>query len=192
MAKRLRTSLLETAAAMRADLAHYLDGPFHDTPLRLTPVRVLRAALTPEVQLVASYRVYHALHTAGLRWPAYALYLASKHHFGCDIAPDAKIGPGLRISHCSDIVVGPDASVGAECVVFNGVTLGNRHLTRDGWGMPTVGDGVMLGTGAKLLGAIEVGDGAVVGANSVVLADVPQGARAVGNPARVLSRRGSS
>lgn len=190
MFARLRDNLRTAASAARADLRHHLDGPFHDTPLPVTPVRVARAVLSPELQLVASYRLYHALQASGLRWPAYALYLASKHHFGCDVAPDAQIGPGLRVAHCQDIVVGPDVRMGAECVVFNGVTLGNRRLTQAGWGMPQVGNHVMLGTGAKLLGAIEVGDGALIGANAVVLTDVPPRGRAVGNPARVLAARG--
>jgi serine O-acetyltransferase len=167
------------------DARHQLNGPFHVNPQRWTPIRALRIALAPEFRLIAWYRLYSSLHEAGHRKLAHLLYLRTKSKFGCDIACEAKIGRGIRIAHPSDIVIGPSVQIGDEVVIFNGVTLGNR-LGKRGEGMPTIGNRVLIGTGAKVLGPIGIADGARIGANAVVLDDVPRDRTAVGNPARVL------
>lgn len=173
---------------LKCDARHALNGSFHAHPLRWTPLRVLRVILSPQFQVVARFRVYHWLYAKGYEAPAFLLYLRAARIHHCDIAMEAQIGPGLRVGHCSDIVIGPDARIGTDVVLFNGVTLGKRHR-RDGQeGMPILGDRVMIGTGAKLLGPISIGSGARIGANAVVLDDVPPDCSAAGNPARILSR----
>jgi serine O-acetyltransferase len=113
--------------------------------------------------------------------------ISTKRRYRCDISPIESIGPHLPIAHESDIVTGPMVGIGKDAVIFNGVALGNR-LRRDRvWAMPTIREQVLIGTGAKLLGSIDVGDGARIGANAVVLDSVPQGSLAVGNPARIVS-----
>lgn len=95
---------------------------------------------------------------------------------GAEISPSADIGPGLRVSHGVGLVVGGAAKIGADAILLHQVTLGSPSEGRVAE-MPTVGDGVFIGAGAKLIGAIQVGDGAKIGVNAVVTRDVPAGAR---------------
>ncbi len=102
---------------------------------------------------------------------------------GISLPKSARVGPGLRIWHFGNIFVHPDAVLGANCTLRQGVTIGNRH--EDG-PVPRLGDDVELGAYAQVLGDVQVGRGAKVGAMSVVLKDVPDYAVAVGNPARII------
>ncbi len=102
---------------------------------------------------------------------------------GIGITKSVSIGPGLRIWHFGNIFIHPEVVIGANCTLRQGVTLGNRHV---GGGVPTVGDGVEFGAYAQVIGPVHIGNGAKIGAMSVVLTDVPDGATAVGNPARIL------
>lgn len=173
----------------RRDIQHHVDGPFYGTPRPLTALRVLRALIEPECHVVLAYRAYARLFAAGLTTASYLLYVIAKTLTRCDIAREAVIGPGLRVTHPFDVVIGPDVRMGSDVVLFNGVTLGNR-LSQGSWtGMPTVGDSVLIGTGAKILGPVTIGNHARIGANAVVLVSVPEGATAVGNPARIVPRR---
>ncbi len=104
---------------------------------------------------------------------------------GISLPRSAKIGGGLRIDHFGAIVIGPGVVIGRHCTIRQGVTIGNRKTLDD---MPVLGDDVNIGSGAKILGAVHVGNGAKIGANAVVLTDVPDGATAVGVPAKILSR----
>lgn len=107
---------------------------------------------------------------------------------GISLPETCTIGRRLRIEHFGGIIVHGAAVIGDDCVLRQGVTLGNRSK-RHPMAAPTLGDRVEVGAGAVILGAITVGHGAVIGANAVVLADVPAGAIAVGNPARVIVAR---
>jgi len=104
---------------------------------------------------------------------------------GVEIGVAAKIGRRLQIEHSGAIVIHGNARLGDDCVVRQGVTIGNRRAD-DPFGAPTIGHRVNIGAGAKILGRIHIGDDAEIGANAVVLCDVPAGAVAVGVPARVL------
>lgn len=102
---------------------------------------------------------------------------------GADIPARTRIGAGLRLPHGGrGVVVHPRAVVGAGVVLYHGVTIGVRGVRAKGVDVPTIGDNVMIGTGAVILGGVTLGDGCRVGANSVVLCDVPAGATIVGNP----------
>jgi len=104
---------------------------------------------------------------------------------GISIPVEAGIGKGLRIHHFGGIIIHSEATVGERCTIYQGVTLGDLG----GWGgAPRIGNDVMIGAGAKLLGRIEIGDGCQIGANAVVLASVPAGCRAIGVPAVVKQR----
>lgn len=124
------------------------------------------------------------------RWPLSFVYRRMFHyvrnHYGVELPYSAKIGRRVVIEHQGAIVVHGSSVIGDECVIRQGVTLGNRHLDAP-YDAPILGRRVNLGAGAKVLGKIHVGDDAAVGANSVVLRDVPAGATAVGIPARLLS-----
>jgi len=106
---------------------------------------------------------------------------------GVDLPCEATVGRRLVIEHFGGIVVSGDAVIGDDVTIRHGVTLGLRRKGQPG--APTIGHGVDIGAGAKILGPVRIGDGAVIGANAVVLCDVPPGALAVGIPARVKVRR---
>jgi serine O-acetyltransferase len=107
---------------------------------------------------------------------------------GVTIGVSAKIGKRLVIEHSGAIVVHGNAIIGDDCVIRQGVTIGNRRLD-DPLAAPHIGNRVNIGAGAKILGAVRIGDGAEIGANAVVLHDVPADATAVGIPARVIQRK---
>jgi serine O-acetyltransferase len=143
------------------------------------------------VQALLAHRVSHALHEAGVPLAPRMLANVMKVATGIEIHPAARIGRGLFIDHGSGVVIGETAEVGDDVTMYQGVTLGGTGFAR-GKRHPTVGNQVTIGSGAKLLGPIEVGDGSKVGANSVVIHDVPANATVVGNPGhpvRVDGRR---
>jgi serine O-acetyltransferase len=116
------------------------------------------------------------------------LHLALGRTFtGIEIHP-ATIGRRVFIDHGMGVVIGETAEVGDDCTIYQGVTLGGTSLSKGAKRHPTLGRGVIIGAGAKVLGGFTVGDGAKVGSNAVVTKAVPAGATAVGNPARILER----
>jgi serine O-acetyltransferase len=137
---------------------------------------------------VAVYRLGRAAETRRqpLRWIAgrlyWPFYRLVETLTGISLPKAARIGPGLRIHHFGGIVVHPNAVIGADCTMRHGVTIGERA---EGGPAPVVEDGVDIGAYAQILGGVTIGRGARIGAMSVVLADVPPGAAAVGNPARI-------
>ncbi len=108
---------------------------------------------------------------------------------GIEIHPGAEIGERLFIDHGTGVVIGETAVVGNDVTLYQGVTLGGTSLHK-GKRHPTLGDGVIVGSGAQVLGPLIVGDGARIGANAVVLTDVPPGVTMVGIPARMIEPRG--
>ena len=108
---------------------------------------------------------------------------------GIEIHPGATIGRGLFIDHGSGVVIGETAEIGDECTLYQGVTLGGTGKDT-GKRHPTLGDGVLVGAGAKVLGPFKVGDRAKIAAGSVVLTEIPADCTAVGSPARVVRRKG--
>jgi serine O-acetyltransferase len=102
---------------------------------------------------------------------------------GISLPKNARIGPGLRIWHFGGIFIHPNAVIGANCTMRQGVTIGNRYADD---GAPTLGDNVELGAYAQVLGRVRIGNNCRIGALTVVLQDVPDNATAVGNPARII------
>lgn len=143
------------------------------------------------VQALLSHRVAHALHGVGLSLAPRLLANFTRMATGIEIHPAACIGEALFIDHGEGVVIGETARIGDEVTLYQGVTLGGTGFAR-GKRHPTVGNHVIVGSGAKLLGPIEVGDRAKIGANSVVVHDVPADSTVVGNPGhpvRVNGRR---
>lgn len=120
-------------------------------------------------------------------WYWHAVYYAWSVVLGFTIPPNV-FGPGLNIHHYGCVVVNAHARVGRNCTVQQGVNIGQSYSKAD---VPTIGDNVYLGPGAKLFGRISVGDGSAIGANAVVTRDVPAGVTVAGAPARVVNHRGS-
>jgi serine O-acetyltransferase len=142
----------------------------------------------PGVHAVALHRVAHRLWTWGLRLPARMLSHLTRFLTGIEIHPGARIGRRLVIDHGDGVVIGETAEIGDDVLMYHQVTLGGTSLA-GGKRHPTIGDKVILGAGAKILGPIVVGEGARVGANAVVLSDVPPGQTVVGIPARPVDRK---
>ena len=105
---------------------------------------------------------------------------------GIEIHPGAKVGSCVFIDHGMGVVIGETAEVGDGCTIYQGVTLGGTSLYRGTKRHPTLGDGVVVGAGAKILGGFMVGDGARIGSNAVVVKEVPPGATVVGVPGRIV------
>jgi len=122
---------------------------------------------------------------AGLTLIYRFLHQYVRNHYGVEVPFSAQIGRRVVIEHQGGIVIHGDSIVGDECVIRQGVTLGNRHLDAP-FDAPVLGKRVNLGAGAKLLGRIHIGDNASIGANAVVLQDIPANATAIGIPARVI------
>jgi serine O-acetyltransferase len=133
------------------------------------------------VQALLTHRVAHALNEAGIPLAPHALAYASKVATGVEIHPAARVGDSLFIDHGAGVVIGETAEIGDNVTIYQGVTLGGTGFQR-GKRHPTVESDVVIGSGAKLLGPIQVGRGAKVGANSVIIHDVPPNSTVVGNP----------
>lgn len=131
------------------------------------------------------YRIAHWLHTHKLRFLARCVSQWSKFCTGVEIHPAATIGRRLVIDHGTGIVIGATAEIGDDCLLYQGVTLGGTGKDK-GKRHPTLGNNVMVGSGAKVLGPFKVGNNARIAANSVVLREVPDNATVVGVPGRVV------
>lgn len=139
----------------------------------------------PGLHAVWAHRVVHRMwREPVLRLPARLLSQLVRALTGVEIHPGAQLGRRLFIDHGMGVVIGETAVVGDDVVLFHGSTLGGKSMKR-GKRHPTLGDNVVVGAGAKILGPVWIGDGARIGANAVVVKDVPAGAVAVGVPAVV-------
>ncbi len=135
------------------------------------------------------YRVSHWLYRHHLRFLARWVSQHAKWTTGVEIHPAATIGRRLVIDHGTGVVIGATAEIGDDCLIYQGVTLGGTGIST-GKRHPTLGNGVMVGSGAKILGPITIGDHARVAANAVVLRDVPENSTVVGVPGHVVRVNG--
>ena len=150
--------------------------------------RTLHALTSPGFQAVWSYRAGRWLMQARIPVLGAILQRITEAWTGISIPPEATIGPGLLIHHAGGIVIHGKATIGRDATLHHGVTVGNRV---SGAGAPRIGDRVMLGVGCVVIGAIELGHDVEVGANAVALQSLPDGAVAVGIPARIVRIKGA-
>jgi serine O-acetyltransferase len=143
----------------------------------------------PGVHAIWIHRVAHGLWTRG--WLVTARFVSHVGRFmtGIEIHPAARLGQGLFIDHGMGVVIGETAEVGENVTILHGVTLGGTSLKREKR-HPTLGDNVVVGAGAKILGAFSIGAGSRIGAGSVVVREVPENSVVVGVPGRVTFRDG--
>ncbi len=146
--------------------------------------------LYPGVKATIAHRLARRLWLAHFTFGARLIAEFARFATGIEIHPGAVVGEGLVIDHGMGVVIGETAVIGKNVLIYHGVTLGGTSAKRERR-HPTVGDDVVIGAGAKLLGAITVGKGARIGANAVVTRDVPAGATFVGVPARPISPKES-
>ena len=145
----------------------------------------------PGFHAVLVHRLSHRLWNAGLKWLARFLSHLGRWLTGIEIHPGARIGRRFFIDHGMGVVIGQTAEIGDDCTLYHGVTLGGTSWDK-GKRHPTLGRGVVVGAGAKILGPIMIGDGAKIGSNAVVVKGVPAGATAIGIPARLVESQDSS
>ena len=143
----------------------------------------------PGVHALAFHRVAHAIWRRGFTVPARFLSHVARFFTGIEIHPAAKLGPGLFIDHGMGVVIGETAEVGENVTLLQGVTLGGTSLKREKR-HPTLGNNVVVGAGAKIIGGFKIGDGSRIGAGSVVVREVPSNSVVVGVPGRVTYRDG--
>lgn len=136
------------------------------------------------------HRVSHALNNGGHKFSARAVSQLAKFLTGIEIHPGATIGNGLFIDHGSGVVIGETAVIGDNCTIYQGVTLGGTGKDT-GKRHPTLGDNVMVGAGAKLLGNFTIGSNSKIASGAVVLGDVPENCTAVGIPAHIVKKDGA-
>ena len=139
----------------------------------------------PDVWAVWGHRLGHRMWRAHLKLPARLLSQVMRWLTGIEIHPGAVIGAGLFIDHGMGVVIGETTEIGEDVTLYQGVTLGGTSLAK-GKRHPTLGDGVVIGAGAKVLGAITIGEGSRVGANAVVVRSVPSGSVVVGVPGEIV------
>ncbi|MDF1493526.1 serine O-acetyltransferase [Caproiciproducens sp. CPB-2] len=138
---------------------------------------------------VRAYRRAHWFYQRNMKFIARYLSQRARHKTGIEIHPGAQIGKGLFIDHGMGVVIGETTVIGDNCTLYQGVTLGGTGKDH-GKRHPTLGDNVMVGSGAKVLGPFRVGNNARVAAGAVVLDEVPDNATAVGVPARIVRLNG--
>ena len=139
----------------------------------------------PGFQAMVFHRLAHGLWGARLCWLARFTSHLSRWLTGIEIHPGATIGRRFFIDHGMGVVIGETAEIGDDCTLYHGVTLGGTSWNK-GKRHPTLGKGVVVGAGAKILGPITIGEGARIGSNAVVVKEVPPGATAIGIPARII------
>ena len=158
---------------------------FHRDPAARSRLEVLTTY--PGVHALLLHRIAHRLWEMGLRYFARIVSYLARLTTNVDIHPGARIGRRFFIDHGACVVIGETSEIGDDVTLYHGVTLGGTTWNK-GKRHPTLGDGVVIGAGAKILGAITLGDQVRVGANSVVVKDVPAARTVVGIPGRIVLR----
>ncbi|MCI6972571.1 MAG: serine O-acetyltransferase [Clostridiales bacterium] len=172
---------------MFKDLKETIDAYLARDPAAQSALEVL--LLYPGVKAVQSHRRAHWFYEHDMKFIARLISQMSRRRTGIEIHPGAKIGKRLVIDHGMGIVIGETAEIGDDCLIYHGVTLGGTGKD-SGKRHPTIGNNVLIGTGAKVLGPFKVGDNSRIAANSVVLGEIPPDSTAVGVPARVIKIAG--
>lgn len=142
----------------------------------------------PGLHAIWWHRLAHWLWQKNARFLARLVSNVSRFLTGIEIHPGARIGRRFFIDHGMGVVIGETAEIGDDCTLYHGVTLGGTSW-QAGKRHPTLGNGVVIGAGAKVLGPLNIGDNARIGSNAVVVKDVPAGATAIGIPGRIVAQQ---
>ena len=147
--------------------------------------------LYPGFHAIVNHRIAHWVFRHRCFFLARLISQLSRFFTGIEIHPGAQIGKGLFIDHGSGVVIGETAIIGDDCTIYHGVTLGGTGKEKGVRRHPILGNDVLVGTGAKILGAVRIGDNSLIGANAVLLSDVPEDSTVVGVPGRVVRVQGN-
>lgn len=167
---------------MFKNLRYDIKNIMENDPAAKSTLEVL--LLYPGMQAVVSHRIAHKFYNNKMYFLARLISQFSRFITGIEIHPGAKIGRGLFIDHGMGVVIGETSEIGDNVTIYHGVTLGGTGKEK-GKRHPTIGNNVVIGTGAKILGPIYIGNSAKIGASAVVLKDVPANSTAIGIPARL-------
>ena len=167
------------------DFNTYMDSVKKRDPAAVSNAQIM--LLYSGVHAIAAHRIAHALYKKGHVFAARAVSQTARFFTGIEIHPAAKIGKCLFIDHGMGVVIGETAEIGDNCTIYQGVTLGGTGKDT-GKRHPTLGNNVMVGAGAKVLGPFTVGDGAKIASGAVVLCKVPADTTAVGIPAKPVNK----
>ena len=170
---------------MFKNLKYDLNRILEEDPAARSKIEVF--FLYPCVNALIVYRLAHKLYNHKFFFLARLISQLSRFFTGIEIHPGAKIGKGLFIDHGMGVVIGETAEVGDNVTIYHGVTLGGTGKDK-GKRHPTVGNNVIIGAGAKVLGPIYIGDNVKIGANSVVLKNINNNSTAVGIPAKIIKK----
>src|SRR3712207_5217007 len=169
-------------------LKYDIDNVLENDPAARNRIEVLM--LYPCIHALIYYRMAHFFYRKRSYFMARFISQFARFLTGIEIHPGAKIGKGLFIDHGMGVVIGETAEIGDNVMMYHGVTLGGTGKDK-GKRHPTVGNNVLIGSGAKVLGPINIGDNAKIGANSVVLSDIPANCTAVGIPGKIIKKKKS-
>jgi serine O-acetyltransferase len=172
---------------IRREIREDIDAVRQRDPAAKSDLEVL--FLSSGVHAILAYRVAHKLYISKHYFPARLISQLARAWTGIEIHPGATIGKGFFIDHGMGVVIGETAEIGDNCSLYQGVTLGGTGKDL-GKRHPTLGDNVMVGAGAKVLGPFTIGDNSKIAAGAVVLKEIPDDATAVGVPARVVRQQG--
>ena len=187
LAKLSDTSFVKTVNAIKNEIKSDVAAIRERDPAAKSDVEIV--LLYSGLHAILAYRVAHKLYLGGHSFSARAVSQAAKFFTGIEIHPGATIGKGLVIDHGMGVVIGETTEIGDNCTLYQGVTLGGTGKDV-GKRHPTLGNNVLVGAGAKVLGPIEIKDNSKVAANAVVLKNIEESSTAVGIPARVVRQGG--
>ena len=178
---------VSTLNKIKSEIKDNIDSIRQRDPAAKSDIEVL--LLYSGLHATLAYRVSHKLYIGGHTFSARAVSQAAKFLTGIEIHPGATIGKGLVIDHGTGVVIGETTEIGDNCTLYQGVTLGGTGKDV-GKRHPTLGDNVLVGAGAKVLGPIMIESNSKIAANAVVLKDIPENSTAVGIPARIVRQGG--
>ncbi len=185
--KKTTRTVADTVEAIRAELRADIEAVRERDPAAKSDLEIL--LLYSGVHAILAYRVAHKLYLSEHYFAARAISQWARHKTGIEIHPGATIGKGLFIDHGMGVVIGETTEIGDGCTLYQGVTLGGTGKDV-GKRHPTLGNNVLVGAGAKVLGPFTIADNSKIAANAVVLKEVPENSTAVGIPARVVKQHG--
>lgn len=185
--KALPKKIKDGIEAIKSEVRDDIDAVRQRDPAAKSDVEIL--FLYSGVHAILAYRVAHKLYLSEHYFSARAISQISRHMTGIEIHPGATIGKSFFIDHGMGVVIGETTEIGDNCTIYQGVTLGGTGKDV-GKRHPTLGNNVLIGAGAKVLGPIKIEDNCKVAANAVVLKEIPENSTAVGIPAKVVRRHG--
>ncbi len=180
-------TVTDTITAVRREIADDIAAVRDRDPAARSDLEIL--LLYSGVHAILAYRVAHKLYLSEHYFAARAISQWARHKTGIEIHPGATIGKGFFIDHGMGVVIGETTEIGDNCTLYQGVTLGGTGKDV-GKRHPTLGNNVLVGAGAKVLGPFTIADNSKIAANAVVLKEVPENSTAVGIPARVVKQHG--